>query len=158
MLVSAVMPIMSIYRLPQGQYGYSGHVINLPQDVASFFNSLPRLLSQLDVIIVKKEGTDQSRDFHVRRNVGHRALQWFVMHNKYYRANIVCTDGNALDQLPEDGNLAQLRVIAIDFPTMDSLTSTASTCTSSSAAITSISPDDAIHKCNSGLVDEPYDS
>ena len=25
-LVSAVMPIMSVYRLPQGQYGYSGHV------------------------------------------------------------------------------------------------------------------------------------
>ena len=26
----AVMPIMSVYRLPQGQYGYSGHVANLP--------------------------------------------------------------------------------------------------------------------------------
>ena len=38
----AVMPIMSVYRLPQGQYGYSGHVVNLPQDVASFVQSLPR--------------------------------------------------------------------------------------------------------------------
>ena len=52
MLVSAVMPIMSIYRLPHGQYGYSGHVINLPQDVASFATSLPRLPSELDVIVV----------------------------------------------------------------------------------------------------------
>ena len=34
MLISAVMPIMSVYRLPQGQYEYSGHVVNLPQ--ASF--------------------------------------------------------------------------------------------------------------------------
>ncbi len=33
MLISAVMPIMSIYRQPQDQYGYRGHVINLPQDV-----------------------------------------------------------------------------------------------------------------------------
>ncbi len=41
MLISAVMPIMSIYRLPHGQYGYSGHVINLPQDVVSFASSLP---------------------------------------------------------------------------------------------------------------------
>ncbi len=32
----AVMPIMSIYRLPLGQYEYAGHVINLPQDVVSF--------------------------------------------------------------------------------------------------------------------------
>ena len=30
MLVSAVMLIVSIYCLPHGQYGYSGHVINLP--------------------------------------------------------------------------------------------------------------------------------
>ena len=40
MLISPVMPIMSVYRLPQGQFGYSGHVINLPQDVASFVHSL----------------------------------------------------------------------------------------------------------------------
>ena len=39
--ISAVLPIMTLYQLPQGQYGYSGHVINLPQDVASFVNSLP---------------------------------------------------------------------------------------------------------------------
>ena len=59
-----------------GQYGYSGHVINLPQDVASFSNTLPQLPSELDVIIVRKEGTDQShRHFHVRRSVAHRALQ-----------------------------------------------------------------------------------
>ena len=68
----------------------------------------------------------------------------------------MCIDGNTLDQLPEDGNLAQLRVIAIDSPTMDSPTSTASTSTSSSAPITSTSPDDVILTCNSSLIDEPY--
>ena len=67
MLVSAVMPIMSVYRLPQGQYGYSGHVVNLPQDVASFAQSLPRLPSDLDITVVRKEGTNQThRDFRVR--------------------------------------------------------------------------------------------
>ena len=29
MLISGVLPIMALYRLPHGQYGYSGHVINL---------------------------------------------------------------------------------------------------------------------------------
>ena len=43
MLISAVMPMMSLYRLPLRQYGYSGHVVNLPQDVAMFVTSLPRL-------------------------------------------------------------------------------------------------------------------
>ena len=79
------MPIMSVYRLPQGQYGYSGHVVNLPQDVASFVQGLPRLPSELDVIVVRKERANQShRDFRVRRAVVHRALQWLVTHNQYH--------------------------------------------------------------------------
>ena len=75
MLISGVLPIMSLYRLPHGQYGYSGHVINLPQDVGSFANTLPRLPSELDVIAVRKEGANESHhDFRVRRSVVLRAL------------------------------------------------------------------------------------
>ena len=48
MLISSVIPIMSIYRLPHGQYGYKGHVINLPQDITTFATSLPRLPKELD--------------------------------------------------------------------------------------------------------------
>ena len=38
-----VVPIMSVYQLPLVQYWYCGHVINLPQDVASFICSLPSM-------------------------------------------------------------------------------------------------------------------
>ena len=152
MLVLPVMPIMSIYRLPQGQYGYSGHVINLPQDVASFSNSLPRLPSELDVIIVRKESTDQShQDTFMSEEVLFTELCSGLLCITSTRGLAVCIDGNTLDQLPEDGNLAQLRVIAIDSPTMDSPTSTASSSTSSSPPITSTSPDDVILTCNSSL-------
>ena len=49
---------------PLGQYGYGGYVINLPQDVASFFRSLPRVPSQLDVVVVRREGAAGShKDF-----------------------------------------------------------------------------------------------
>ena len=51
----AAQPIMSIYRPPLSQYGYTGHVINLPQDVMSFANSLPRVPSELDVLVVQKD-------------------------------------------------------------------------------------------------------
>ena len=65
-------------------YGYTGLVINLPQDVMSFANRLPRLPSNLSCMVVRKEGVDQShRDFHVRRSVVHRALQWLIMNNIY---------------------------------------------------------------------------
>ena len=33
LLISAVVPMMSVYRLPHGQYGYSGHVLNLPRNI-----------------------------------------------------------------------------------------------------------------------------
>ena len=55
MLVSGIMPLMSIYRLPLGQYGYTGHVINFPQDAISFAHSLPKLPSELDVLVIRKE-------------------------------------------------------------------------------------------------------
>ena len=75
MLISAVMPIMSIYRLPLGQYGYSGHVVNLPQDVLSFATSLPRLPSEIDVLVVRKEKDQAHQDFRVRRHVVQEALR-----------------------------------------------------------------------------------
>ena len=107
MLISGVLPIMSLYCLPHGQYGYSGHVINLTQDVGSFANTLPRLPSELDVIVVRKEGaTESHHDFCVRRSVVLRALQWLLTNNIYY-CN-VRIDSDALALLPEDGNLTGL--------------------------------------------------
>ena len=85
MLISPILPMMSIYRLPHGQCGYSGHVINLPQDVSGFVNSLPRHPSELDIILVKNPGNTQSHhDFRVRRSVVLRALQFLIANNIYF--------------------------------------------------------------------------
>ena len=113
MLIAMVLPIMTIYRLPHGQYGYSGHVLNLPQDVASFTNNLPRSPSQLDVIIVRKEGaTGSHKDFRVRRSVVLHALEWLIEHNIYYHN--VTIDHSALAQLPTDGDLTNLPTMRVD--------------------------------------------
>ena len=86
MLISAILPIMTLYRLPHGQYGYCGHVINLPQDIAALADKLPRTPADLDVIVVCKEGAvDHHRDFRVRRSVVLHALQWLTTNNMYYR-------------------------------------------------------------------------
>ena len=101
MLISRVLPIMSVYRLPYGQYGYSGHILNLPQDVISFINSLPRSPATLDLVIVMGEGSATShRDFKVRRSVILRALLWLIEHNMYY--SDVTIDHHILSQLPDD--------------------------------------------------------
>ena len=113
MLISAVLPIMTLYRLPHGQYGYSGHVINLPQDVESFANTLPCLPSDLDVIVVRKEGANQSHsDFRVRRSRVLSALQWLQANNVYYRNVNISTDALAL--LPEDGDISGLTSVTFE--------------------------------------------
>ena len=113
---------MSVYRLPHGQYGYSGHniIVNLPQDVASFAQSLPRLPSDLDVIIIRKEGANQThRDFQVRRGVVHRALQWLVTHNQYYRALGITIDITSLEQLPQHRSISHLLSVTNDCSSPD---------------------------------------
>ncbi len=107
MLISRVLPIMYIYCLPHGQYAYGGHVINLPQDINTFVNSLPRSPSTLDVLIVRREGAAEShKDFNVRRSVVLCAPQWLVENNIFYRD--VTVDAAVLTQLPADGDLSTL--------------------------------------------------
>ena len=45
-LISPVMPIMSVYQLPHGHFGYGAHVINL---LASLISSLSCHPSSLDL-------------------------------------------------------------------------------------------------------------
>jgi len=102
------MPIMSIYKLPHGQYGYCGHVINFPQDVKSFATSLPRLPSQIDVLVVRQEKEQTHRDFHVRRRVVEEALTWLLANNVYYQTIGISLNENALASLPVDGDITDL--------------------------------------------------
>ena len=47
--------------------GYSGHCINLPEDVKELAKSLPRYAKELSLIIVKVRGKDNTfKDVHVR--------------------------------------------------------------------------------------------
>ena len=101
------MPIMVIYKLPHGQLGYSGHVLNLPQNVTEFATTLPCSPSDIDVPIVQKEGAQGShQDFRMRRNVVQSALEWLMSHNLYYRNFTL--DRQTLQDLPEDAILSEL--------------------------------------------------
>ena len=103
--------------IPYKKLHYKGHVINLPQNVMSFAHRLPRLPSDLDIVVVRKEGADQSHcDFRVRRFVVHRALQWLITNNIYHRANHIHIDEDALAQLSHDGNLSNICSIAVETP------------------------------------------
>lgn len=113
MLISPVIPLISIYKLPHGQYSYSGHVINLPQDVSGFINSLPRHPSELDIILVKNPGMSQSHhEFRVRRSVVFRALQFLIANNIYFR-NITINPDN-LSLLPDDDGISTAHILTVE--------------------------------------------
>lgn len=56
MLISPILPIMSIYRLSGGQLVSKGSVINFKQDITSIVTSLPRLINDLPVLVAKNNG------------------------------------------------------------------------------------------------------
>jgi hypothetical protein len=87
MLVARVFPVMSVYRLREGQHGYRGNVINFPQDVQEFASRLPRYPSLLDVLVIRHQSASNAeafKDFRVRRNKVTQALIWLKQNNRYY--------------------------------------------------------------------------
>ena len=106
MLIARVFPVMSVYRLREGQHGYRGNVINFPQDVQEFATYLPRNPSSLDVLVVRRQSANNStgfRDFKVRHAKVARALCWLKENNRYYEDIII--DNEILQSLPVDGSI-----------------------------------------------------
>lgn len=54
MLISPVMPLMTILRLHSGQNIQRGYACSFRQNNLSIITSIPRLVSQLPLLIVKK--------------------------------------------------------------------------------------------------------
>jgi hypothetical protein len=113
MLIARALPIMRVYIKPGGQRGYSGHCINLPQNVKELATSLPRYPKELSVIIVKVKGkNDTFKDVTVRKQKVHEALLWLIQNNPYYSDLQVNED--ALNLLPENGVPQNLMTVATD--------------------------------------------
>ena len=113
MLIARALPIMRVYVKPGGQRGYSGHCINLPQNVTELAKSLPRYAKDLTVIIVKVKGRDNTfKDVTVRRQKVCNALVWLKNNNMHYTDLTINED--ALNSLPENGIPPQLMTVETD--------------------------------------------
>ena len=102
LLIARACPIMTVYHKHGGQLGYSGHVLNLPQNIQHFINKLPVNVSDLPVLTVTRQGAANTyHNFHVRRDKVLHALQWLKHNNKFY--NNIEIDLDSIQQLPVDG-------------------------------------------------------
>lgn len=113
MLIARALPVMRVYIEPGVQRGYSGHCINLPQNVTKLATSLPRYSKDLAVIIVKVEGRDNTfKDVMVRKLKVQNALFWLINNNPHYSELLINED--ALESLPENGVPPDLMTVETD--------------------------------------------
>ena len=107
MLIAHALPIMRIYIKPGGQRGFSGHCINLPQNVKELATSLPRYPKDLAIIIVKVKGRENTfRDVIVQKEKVSSALLWLINNNPHYYDLTI--NKHALNNLQENGIPADL--------------------------------------------------
>ena len=113
MLISHALPILRVYVKPGGQRAYSGHCINLPQDVKELADYLPRYPKDISAIVVKVKGkNDTFKDVIVRKRHVERALKWLILNNPQYK-NVVINE-NALNSLPEHSAPGDLMTVQLN--------------------------------------------
>ena len=110
MLIPRLEPTVHVHLLKHGGIASKGHCIAFPQAVQEPATILPRLPAEVDIIRVKRQGKDDThKDFRVRRHRVEEALRWLKDNNPAY--GDVAIDGTRIENLPEDGELPNLRTV-----------------------------------------------
>ncbi|KAF5336454.1 hypothetical protein D9611_006665 [Ephemerocybe angulata] len=105
MLISRIKTYMQVRYTSGRQLSYKDHIINFRQDISTIATRLPRLPEDVDLVIIRQEGTDleQHVDFMVRREKVRAALEWKIANDPHYAD--LQLDEDALAQLPESGSV-----------------------------------------------------
>lgn len=117
MLISPILPVMSIYRLPNGSLVSRGYVANFGQDITPICRALPRLSASIPLIIVKEDRqTLTQKEFRVNRHRVETVLRFLCAYNPLFRASGITIDKCNLMKLPEDGIPEDLNEQTSDHP------------------------------------------
>ena len=101
MLIACALPIIHVYIKPGRQRGFSGHCINIPQNIRELAHSLPRYPKDLPVIVVQKKGKGNNfKNLVVRRQVVPDVRHWLSRNNPLY--SDIAINYNAIVSLPEN--------------------------------------------------------
>lgn len=86
MLIAHVNPILQVAHARGGQHKYSGHTINFPQDITSIAKYLPRLVSELDILIMRRQNPSKTcYEFIISKSCVLASLEYKLIHDPYYR-------------------------------------------------------------------------
>ena len=106
MLITPIVPFMSVLSTSSGHPVYSGFSANFRQDVIEFMKSIPLSLAQLRIMFVLRP--DENNNMHACKVNQQRVTvvaRWLVENNPYFlQYGITFSEVNAI-ALPEDGIL-----------------------------------------------------
>lgn len=106
-VIARIHPMVTVFKLKGHQYGYSGNVINFPQDVNDIARNLPHRLEDLRSVLTVKTRSDVNPvEFQIRSAKVRSALEWFIENNPLYDGVELSEDN--LRCLPEDDNVYEL--------------------------------------------------
>jgi hypothetical protein len=111
LLIQLLAPTKNFFFLASGSMAFSGNYLAFQQDIAGWVASLPRSVSELDVVFLRSRKfqgkplgsvpEEKVADLCVRRLAVLHALQWLRLHNRFY-ANVRIREDTVAD-LPDDG-------------------------------------------------------
>ena len=83
MLICHANPILQVMHARGGQYKYSIHTICFPQDISNIAISLPHLISNLGILVVRKcNPIKKPYELFV---IPTRALEYKMVNDPYYK-------------------------------------------------------------------------
>ena len=110
MLIARLAPTVHVHMLRHGGIASRGHCIAFPQAVQEPATILPRLPAEVDIIRVRRQGKDDNhKNFKPKRHRVEGALRFLKGNNPAYSDIVI--DGVRIQNLPEDGELPNLRTV-----------------------------------------------
>lgn len=104
MLISPILVIMSVFRLPGGALTNRGFCANFSQNIQPIINILPRVTKDLPILILKKKDQmNRIRHFVVNKRRVFICLDYLCKNNPQYIAHGIKIDQNLIDLLPDNG-------------------------------------------------------
>jgi hypothetical protein len=101
MLISPILAIMSVFRLPGGALINRGFCANFTQDIEPLCKTLPRLTKDLPVLILKKKDQqNNTKQFIVNRHRVEICLEFLCNNNPQYKIHGIKFDRDRLNGLP----------------------------------------------------------
>lgn len=112
LLISPIIPVMSINRLSSGHLKNTGYCASFVQDMQPICKFLPRLANDVSVLIVKQKDKDNNiQEYTCRRNYVEKMLNYLIENHPFFILNKIQINKENLELLPMTGVPTNLPII-----------------------------------------------